>query len=222
VQVAKNTTCRFLCMMVTICKMDRRPQSLYSRTVLSTVCHQISVCISLISRASISLTALVSRLRSDRARHWCPMFKRTVPNFIWKRCVQTRRQNKWRAPVPGTQSERSLKAIFHCSRFARARAERTLLYFLCGCLTCAFSVRLNARAHAMKVELHSTFLACPGDWFFTWLKLVAPPARAKRLQWKMALRLISTVAFFVRTYTHVKLWILLFFKYFTNKLTNAY
>ena len=57
-----------------------------------------------------------------------------------------------------------LKAIFHCSRFARA--ERTLLNFLCSCLTaltCAFCVRLNARGHAMKVELHSTFLACLGD-----------------------------------------------------------
>jgi hypothetical protein len=40
----------------------------------------------------------------------------------------------------------------------------------------------------MEVELHSTFLACPRDWFFTWLKLVAPPARAKRPQWKMAFR----------------------------------
>ena len=69
-----------------------------------------------------------------------------------------------------------------------ARAERTLLNFLCSCLTCAFFVRLNARGHAMKVELHSTFLACPRDWFFTWLKLVAPPARAKRPQWKMAFR----------------------------------
>ena len=44
-----------------------------------------------------------------------------------------------------------------------AQAERTLLNFLCSCLTCAFFVRLNARGHAMKVELHSTFLACPGD-----------------------------------------------------------
>ena len=44
-----------------------------------------------------------------------------------------------------------------------ARAERTSLNFLCSCLTCAFFVRLNARGHAMKVELHSTFLACPGD-----------------------------------------------------------
>jgi hypothetical protein len=43
----------------------------------------------------------------------------------------------------------------------------------------------STRGHAMKVELHSTFLACARDWFFTWLKLVAPPARAKRLQWKM-------------------------------------
>jgi hypothetical protein len=44
-----------------------------------------------------------------------------------------------------------------------ARAERTLLNFLCSFLTCAFFVRLNARGHAMKVELHSTFLACSGD-----------------------------------------------------------
>ena len=44
-----------------------------------------------------------------------------------------------------------------------ARAERTLLNFLCSCLTCAFFVRLNARGHAMEVELHSTFLACPRD-----------------------------------------------------------
>ena len=36
------------------------------------------------------------------------------------------------------------------------------------------------------------------------------------------LRLISNVAFFVGTYTHIQLWIVLFFKNFTNKLTNAY
>jgi hypothetical protein len=77
----------------------------------------------------------------------------------------------------------------HLLRYLTPLAERTLLKFLCSYLTCAFFVRLNARGHAMKVELHSTFLACPGDWFFgTWFKLVAPPARAKRLQWKMALK----------------------------------
>jgi hypothetical protein len=170
VQVAKNTTCRFLCMMVTICKMDRRPQSSYSRTVLSTVCHQISVCISLISRASISLTALVSRLRSDRARHWCPMFKRTVPNFIWKRCVQTRRQNKWRAPVPGTQSERSLKAIFHCSRFARAGGANITLLSLWLPNLCIFCPPECSRTrHESRTTFN--FLGVPGRLIFHVIKI---------------------------------------------------
>jgi hypothetical protein len=52
----------------------------------------------------------------------------------------------------------------------------------------------------MKVELYSTFLTCPRDWFFTWLKLVAPPARAKRPQWKIALR----YDFMIWCYTYIR------------------
>ena len=59
--------------------------------------------------------------------------------------------------------QRSTLRPFSIAVALPARAERTLLNFLCSCLTCAFFVRLNARGHAMKVELHSTFLACPGD-----------------------------------------------------------
>jgi hypothetical protein len=47
----------------------------------------------------------------------------------------------------------------------------------------------------MKVELLSTLLACPGDLFFTWLKLVAPPPRAKRLQWQTTGKLIVACNF---------------------------
>jgi hypothetical protein len=50
------------------------------------------------------------------------------------------------------------------SRFSKpappARAKRLQWKMA---LTCAFFVRLTARGHAMKVELHSTFLACPRD-----------------------------------------------------------
>jgi hypothetical protein len=61
------------------------------------------------------------------------------------------------------RASQRVMAIFHCSRFARAVTEQTLLNFLCSCLTCAFFVRLAARGHAMKVELFSTFLVCSRD-----------------------------------------------------------
>ena len=39
----------------------------------------------------------------------------------------------------------------------------------------------------LEVEIHlGPFLVCPRDRFFTRLKSVASPARAKRLQWKKA------------------------------------
>jgi hypothetical protein len=64
-----------------------------------------------------------------------------------------------------------VKAIFHCSRFARA-----------GGATNFNDVKKQSRGHAKKVECSSTFMACP-------------PARAKRLQWKIALNVNHIISF---------------------------
>ena len=61
--------------------------------------------------------------------------------------------------------------IFHIAVALPARAERTLLNFLCTCLTCAFFACLTARGHAMNVQLHSTFLVCPARLFFHVIKI---------------------------------------------------
>jgi hypothetical protein len=72
-----------------------------------------------------------------------------------------------------------------------ARAEGECFNFCYSCQIVAFSacLLLSARTR-LEVELHSTFLSWPRDWFFTRLKSFAPPAQAKRLQWKMAFRLV--------------------------------
>ena len=59
----------------------------------------------------------------------------------------------------------------------------------------SIAVVLTARVELVCMDslgswLHLAFLAC--DWFFTRLKLFALPARAKRLQSKTALSMIST------------------------------
>ena len=78
-----------------------------------------------------------------------------------------------------------LKAIFHCGRFARA-----------GGATNFNHVKNQSRGHAKKVECSSTFMACPRAFRRTKnaqdrrlqkkLSNVRSPARAKRLQWKIA------------------------------------
>ncbi len=85
-----------------------------------------------------------------------------------------------------------LKTVSHCSSFT-ARATRTCFNFCYTCLIWSFSVWF------CSLELHLTpfgswttfnFLGVPArDWFFTRLKSVSWPARAKQLQWKMALKL---------------------------------
>jgi hypothetical protein len=123
--------------------------------------------------------------------HICTIFKEFRVEGCWAMKVEGWRLLSDSSGFSSSKHDSSASVTAALRQFSiavalPARAERTLLNFFCSCLTCAFFVRLNARGHAMKVELHSTFLACSCDWFFTWLKLVAPPARAKRLQWKMA------------------------------------
>jgi hypothetical protein len=63
--------------------------------------------------------------------------------------------------TPRRLLDSELKGNFPLQSLCPRAGGRTLLNFLCSCLSCAFFVRLNARRHAMKVELRSTFLACP-------------------------------------------------------------
>ena len=55
--------------------------------------------------------------------------------------------------MKSTPSEMSLKAIFHCGRFARA-----------GGATNFNHVKNQSRGHVKKVECGSTFMACPREF----------------------------------------------------------
>jgi hypothetical protein len=77
--------------------------------------------------------------------------------------------------------ENGLKAIFHCSRFARAGGATNFIH-----------VKNQSPGHAKKVECSSTFMACPRAVRRTknaqvrQLQRKLSNARAKRLQWKIA------------------------------------
>jgi hypothetical protein len=83
-------------------------------------------------------------------------------------------------------SKTSVKAIFHCGRFARA-----------GGATNFNHVKNQSRGHAKKVECSSTSMACPRAFRRTKNAQVRQlqrklsnvrSARAERLQWKIALK----------------------------------
>ncbi len=78
-----------------------------------------------------------------------------------------------------------------------------------------FCLLLCARTR-LEVELHLTFLACPRDLFFTRLKPVAPPRRAKRLQWKTAL--INHLSIHASIYSH---WAILYSIYLRKLLAKT-
>jgi hypothetical protein len=73
----------------------------------------------------------------------------------------------------------NLKAVFHCSRFARA-GEANMFQPLQWLSNRSVFCLLSCARPRLEVELHSASLACPDDWFFTRLKSFAPPA-PKRL-----------------------------------------
>ena len=74
----------------------------------------------------------------------------------------------------------TLKAVFHCSRLARAGEHvSTFANNRWHSNLSVFCLLLCARTR-LEVELHLTFLACPRDWFFMGLKSVAQPELAKK------------------------------------------
>ncbi len=78
----------------------------------------------------------------------------------------------------------TLGAVFHCSRLACAGGANMFQLLLYVSNLSFFCLLLCMQTY-LKAELH--FLACPHNWF-TKLKLVAAPVRAKRLRWKTVLK----------------------------------